>query len=164
MEARHPSSRPRHAPRRTNVPSNHTRRKELSLQPIKETSSWILSYTFYSYSINISATHLPSWLTTLCYERPSLGKRITDYSDKRRNAEEAMKHSRPRSRLRPRDALLPASLISNSLPESDRQLLQNHAPGDRKHTPLRILGTPHSSPHWTPSTPVSWSQIPSTLT
>ena len=160
-QARHPSSRTRPALCRTNVPSNHTRRKELSLQPIlKETSSSIFSYTFNI--INISATHLPPWLTSSCYKRPSLGK-ADNNSEERTSAEGGMKHSRSRSRLRPRDALLPASPISNSLPERDRQLLQNHVSGDRNRTSLRILGTPHFSAHRIPSTQGSWSQTPLTL-
>ena len=96
------------------------------------------------YLTDITATHLRPWLLSfLCF--PPFDKRIADYSEERTSAEGAMKHSRPRSRLRPRDALLPASLISNSLPERIKQLLQNHASGDRKNTSLRNL--PSSQVH-----------------
>ena len=104
---------------------------------------------------DITATHLRPWLLTfICF--PPFDKRIAAYSEERTSAKGVTKHSRPRSRLRPRDALLPALLISNSLPERDRQLQQNHVSGDVNHTSFQVhLVLPCSSPHRTPSIRVS---------
>ena len=121
---------------------------------VKEKSSCGLFRTLLT---DITATHLRPWLLTFICFPP-----FADYSEERTSAKGVTKHSRPRSRLRPRDALLPALLISNSLPERDRQLQQNHVSGDVNHTPLRNLPSfqvhlvlPCSSPHRTPSIRVS---------